>query len=120
MTTYTCRICGWVYLPSDAPTFRPPGDVGSLMPEAFEDLSDEYSCPQCGACHAEFLPTEDRPTKDYECRLCGWTYSFAVLVGQFAGTQPSVLLDRLTGQWMCPRCGAIEGHSPAVRRHRPK
>jgi rubredoxin len=46
---YQCTICGYVYDPEkgDAESGVKPGT-------AFEDLPDDWFCPQCGASKADF------------------------------------------------------------------
>ncbi|HEX7627583.1 MAG TPA: rubredoxin [Candidatus Methanoperedens sp.] len=42
MDKYTCTVCGYVYDPEvgDSPNIKPG--------TAFEDLPDDWVCPQCG------------------------------------------------------------------------
>ncbi len=49
MKKYRCDICGYVYDPAE-------GDDAAGIPAgtAFEDLSDDYECPVCGAGKDEF------------------------------------------------------------------
>jgi rubredoxin len=51
MQRYVCTVCGWVYDPAE-------GDPASHIPPgvAFEDLPDDYVCPQCGAGKEMFRP----------------------------------------------------------------
>lgn len=44
MNRYTCSVCGYIYDPAE-------GDAdGDIAPgTAFEDLSDDWVCPLCGA-----------------------------------------------------------------------
>jgi len=53
MQKYVCDACGWVYDP----------DVGdpdeNIAPgTAFEDLPDDWVCPECGAEKDEFSPVD--------------------------------------------------------------
>ena len=41
---YICRMCGWVYDPSEHDGV------------AFEDLPDDWLCPVCGASKEDFEP----------------------------------------------------------------
>ena len=54
MTRYRCRWCGYVYDPAKGEAQRntPPGT-------AFEDLPDDWCCPDCRAPKADFDPVED-------------------------------------------------------------
>jgi rubredoxin len=54
MTKYVCTVCGYVYDPRK-------GDPDSGVPRgtAFEDLPDDWVCPQCGAEKEDFEPQED-------------------------------------------------------------
>ena len=42
MTKYRCTVCGYIYDPEvgDTPTIKPV--------TSFEDLPDDWVCPQCG------------------------------------------------------------------------
>ena len=44
MDKYVCTICGYVYDPALGDT-----DSGVAAGTAFEDLSDDWVCPICGA-----------------------------------------------------------------------
>ena len=51
MQAYVCDLCGWEYdpeagLPEES---IPPGT-------AFEDLPDDFACPECGAGKEDFSP----------------------------------------------------------------
>lgn len=50
---YECMDCGWVYDPAlgDPDNGIPPGT-------AFEDLPDDWTCPDCGAEKSEFEPVD--------------------------------------------------------------
>ena len=51
MKKYVCDVCGYIYDPAI-------GDSEANIPAgtAFENLSDEWSCPVCGASKSEFSP----------------------------------------------------------------
>ena len=53
MGKFVCNICGYVYDPEE-------GDPGSDIPAGtpFEDLPDNWVCPECGAPRDDFSPTE--------------------------------------------------------------
>ncbi|MFC1888501.1 rubredoxin [Thermodesulfobacteriota bacterium] len=44
MKKYTCTICGYVYDPAQGDP-----DNGVSAGTAFEDISDDWVCPVCGA-----------------------------------------------------------------------
>ncbi|MCK4887851.1 MAG: rubredoxin [Planctomycetes bacterium] len=54
MGKYKCLTCGYIYDPA-------AGDVeNDIEPgTAFEDLPDDWTCPDCGVGKDEFEPTED-------------------------------------------------------------
>lgn len=54
MKKYICDICGWVYDPAVGYP-----DEGIKPGTAFEDLPDEFICPECGAGKEDFSPVED-------------------------------------------------------------
>jgi len=47
---YQCSICGYIYYPEK-------GDQGSgIAPGTpFEDLPDDWTCPNCGALKSDFV-----------------------------------------------------------------
>lgn len=49
MSKYICNICGYVYDPKDGDP-----DNGVAPGTSFEDISDDWSCPICGASKDEF------------------------------------------------------------------
>ena len=51
MQKYECQICGYVYDPEQ-------GDDANEIDSgtAFEELPDDWTCPQCGASKADFDP----------------------------------------------------------------
>ena len=53
MKKYRCLICGYIYDPS-------AGDMDSDVPPdtAFEELPDDWVCPECGAGVDEFEPVD--------------------------------------------------------------
>lgn len=54
MRKYKCLICGYIYDPA-------AGDPDNGVPAgtAFDDLPDDWVCPECGAAKDEFEPVED-------------------------------------------------------------
>jgi rubredoxin len=49
--TYVCELCGYIYDPAK-------GDPknGVAAGTAFEDLADDWVCPDCGAGKEDFSP----------------------------------------------------------------
>ena len=53
MKKYVCDICGWVYDPKVGDP-----DNGVAPGTAFEDISEDWVCPECGAEKDNFSPAE--------------------------------------------------------------
>jgi len=53
MQKYVCDVCGWVYDPA---TGDPDNGVEPGTP--FEQVPDDWVCPECGAGKEEFSPTD--------------------------------------------------------------
>ena len=51
MKKFVCDICGWVY----DPKIGDP-DNGVAPGTAFEDISEDWVCPECGADKDNFSP----------------------------------------------------------------
>jgi rubredoxin len=51
MEKYECVLCGYIY----DPELGDP-DNGVVPGTAFEDIDDEWVCPECGAGKEEFRP----------------------------------------------------------------
>ncbi|MHC4622973.1 MAG: rubredoxin [Planctomycetota bacterium] len=54
MKKYKCLMCGYVYDPEAGDP-----DNGVEAGTDFEDLPDDWVCPDCGVGKDEFEPTED-------------------------------------------------------------
>jgi rubredoxin len=54
MQKYICEPCGYIYDPARGDKLNnvPPGT-------AFEDLPDDWKCPECGADKSYFMPYKD-------------------------------------------------------------
>jgi len=54
MTKYVCTLCGYVYDPEE-------GDDTADIPAGtpFEDLPEDWVCPECGAAKDMFEPEDD-------------------------------------------------------------
>ncbi|MCH5319409.1 MAG: rubredoxin [Paramuribaculum sp.] len=53
MKKYKCEVCGWIYDPA---TGDP--EHGVKPGTAFEDLPDDWVCPECGAPKSMFEPVD--------------------------------------------------------------
>ena len=53
MKRYACEVCGYVYDPEkgDPESGVPPGT-------SFEDLPDDWVCPECGVDKSQFVAQE--------------------------------------------------------------
>jgi rubredoxin len=51
---YRCTVCDHIYDPAE-------GDVeGGIAPGTpFEDIPDDWVCPECGARKADYVPIDD-------------------------------------------------------------
>ena len=47
MKRWVCTVCGWIY---------DPKENGGIP---FEELPDDFTCPECGADKSMFDPLED-------------------------------------------------------------
>ena len=54
MKKYECNVCGWVYDPQVGDP-----DNGIQPGTAFEDLPDDWTCPECGVCKDDFSPVDE-------------------------------------------------------------
>ena len=54
MKKYVCNICGWIY----DPAVGLPDD-GIKPGTSFEDLPDDFTCPECGVGKDNFSSVED-------------------------------------------------------------
>ena len=53
MKKYKCSVCEWIY----DPEIGDP-DHGVAPGTSFEDLSDDWTCPECGVDKDSFEPVE--------------------------------------------------------------
>lgn len=51
MQKHRCKVCSWIYDPEQG---DPEGEIAPGTP--FEDLSEDWSCPLCGAGTEDFEP----------------------------------------------------------------
>ncbi len=54
MKKYVCGVCGYVYDPKEGDP-----DAGIKPGTAFEDLPDDWVCPQCGVGKDQFEPSDE-------------------------------------------------------------
>ena len=54
MKKYVCDVCGWVY----DPEIGDP-DSGIAPGTPFEDIPDDWECPDCGVTKEDFSVYED-------------------------------------------------------------
>lgn len=52
-TRWRCNICGYIYDPAEG---EPDWNIPAGTP--FEDLPDDWYCPDCGATKADFQPID--------------------------------------------------------------
>ncbi|NEQ30559.1 MAG: rubredoxin [Leptolyngbya sp. SIO4C5] len=53
MKKYRCTLCGYIYNPEQGDP-----DSGIEPGTAFEDIADDWVCPQCGATKSQFEPVD--------------------------------------------------------------
>ena len=58
MKKYKCLLCGYIYDPAVGDP-----DNGVAAGTSFEDLADDWTCPECGVGKDEFEPVEDKRSK---------------------------------------------------------
>jgi rubredoxin len=49
MDKYVCNVCGYIYDPGEGDP-----DSGVLPGTSFEDIPDDWVCPECGASKEDF------------------------------------------------------------------
>ena len=53
MKKYKCMVCGWIYDPAEG---DPENDIKAGT--SFDDLPDDWVCPECGAGKDMFEPVD--------------------------------------------------------------
>jgi rubredoxin len=53
MKQYVCEVCGWIYDPT-----KGVPENGIQPNTAFEDLPEDFKCPECGVGKSSFSPVE--------------------------------------------------------------
>ncbi|MBN1911885.1 MAG: rubredoxin [Pirellulales bacterium] len=54
MERYVCEPCGWVYDPE-----KGLPEEGIEPGTSFEDLPEDFVCPECGSGKEEFVPEDE-------------------------------------------------------------
>ena len=54
MKKYVCTVCDYIYDPKVGDE-----DSGIAPGTAFEDIPDDWSCPDCGVTKEDFIPLEE-------------------------------------------------------------
>ncbi|MFW6171788.1 MAG: rubredoxin [Planctomycetota bacterium] len=54
MQKYVCEVCDWIYDPAAGLS-----DEGIEPGTPFEDLPEDFLCPECGVGKDEFSPVEE-------------------------------------------------------------
>lgn len=54
MKKYICTVCDYIYDPEVGDT-----DSGVAAGTAFEDIPEDWVCPECGVAKEDFEPYED-------------------------------------------------------------
>ncbi|MCA0901818.1 FAD-dependent oxidoreductase [Microbulbifer agarilyticus] len=125
---WECQICGWIY---DEAKGSP--DDGIPPGTRWEDVPDDWACPECGASKDEFemlavvgnAPTQQSevstvpqaavapaPTASaqtsanriWECMVCGWIYDESKGAPE-EGIAPGTRWEDIPDDWTCPECG---------------
>lgn len=103
MKKYVCEVCGYVYDPAI-------GDVEHGIPAGtpFSELSEEWTCPPCGADKHAFSELKTHETaleEKYVCEVCGYVYDPAIGDVEH-GVAVGTPFSELPEEWTCPPCGA--------------
>ena len=125
---WECQICGWIY---DEAKGSP--DDGIPAGTRWEDIPEDWTCPECGATKSEFemlavsgaaagdLPPPPAPQapvaatsaskvaassahRIWECMVCGWVYDEAKGAPE-EGIAPGTRWEDIPDDWTCPECG---------------
>ncbi|WOX04970.1 FAD-dependent oxidoreductase [Microbulbifer pacificus] len=122
---WECQICGWIY---DEAKGSP--DDGIPPGTRWEDIPDDWCCPECGATKDEFAmvevvgeapkpapaaaaskasaPVTAKPQaaagRIWECMVCGWVYDEARGAPE-EGIPAGTRWEDIPDDWTCPECG---------------
>lgn len=121
---WECQICGWIY--DEAKGWPEDGIAPGTR---WEDIPEDWCCPECGAAKEDFEMVEVRRKKISEeasqaappeteltlphtsarhsrtCVICGWTYDESRGLPE-EGIAPGTRWETIPGDWYCPQCGA--------------
>lgn len=53
MKQYICEVCGWIYDPAEGWP-----EEGIAPGTAFDDIPDDWHCPECGVSKMDFVELE--------------------------------------------------------------
>ncbi|WP_444923268.1 FAD-dependent oxidoreductase [Microbulbifer sp. DLAB2-AF] len=120
---WECQICGWIY--DEAKGWPEDGIAPGTR---WEDIPEDWCCPQCGAHKQDFamceldkkepppspldtaldspLPTHQGTAtfRLWECMVCGWVYDEARGCPE-EGIAPGTRWEDIPEDWSCPQCG---------------
>jgi rubredoxin-NAD+ reductase len=124
---WECLVCGWTY---DEAKGWP--DDGIAPGTRWEDIDDDWLCPECGVTKSDFEMVEtglaaekievatpkeqqvvaiDSNQQVYqvsECLVCGWIYD-EVKGWPEDGIAPGTRWQDIAKDWICPECGVGKG-----------
>ncbi|MFC6632714.1 FAD-dependent oxidoreductase [Microbulbifer taiwanensis] len=126
---WECQICGWVY--DEAKGWPEDGIAPGTR---WEDIPDDWCCPECGAAKQDFdmvaatpdqqpqetaplaarerdstatapsAPAEGDGYRIWECMVCGWVYDESKGWPE-DGIAPGTRWEDIPEDWNCPQCG---------------
>lgn len=124
---WECQICGWIY---DEAKGSP--DDGIPAGTRWDDIPEDWCCPECGATKDEFAmvevagqapktaspstTAESKPSatiavkpqtaagRIWECMVCGWVYDEARGAPE-EGIPAGTRWEDIPDDWTCPECG---------------
>lgn len=110
---WECQVCGHIYDPSEGDP-----DSGIEPGTAFEDIPNNWVCPECGAKKADFKLLTAEPAaenkkqdvksmKKWKCEVCGYIYD-PVEGDPDSGIEPGTAFEDIPDDWYCPVCGAFK------------
>ncbi|QFT56131.1 FAD-dependent oxidoreductase [Microbulbifer sp. THAF38] len=120
---WECQNCGWIY--DEAKGWPEDGIAPGTR---WEDIPEDWCCPQCGASKQDFsmrelgtpeggaaspetCPSSPSPShkstitfRIWECMVCGWVYDEAQGCPE-EGIAPGTRWEDIPEDWCCPQCG---------------
>ena len=94
---YVCIICDFIY---DEEKGLP--DAGLAPGTRWEDVPDDWVCPDCGVGKTEFKLVEET-YKKYICIICDFIYDEEKGLPD-AGLAPGTRWEDVPADWVCPDC----------------